>query len=128
MSNIKFKKSGDWTAFGGPSYGAVVDGVRSGAIQGEYVWTGGGCRSQGRKTKHYRVCLYVPGGVKTVGTSFSLSGAQEIVRRAVASVGYRAVRQPNGQFSVFNRDGVKQFESDSFIAVTSKYPAVLANS
>lgn len=118
MTTIKFEKHGDWSSFSGPDYGIKVDGLLCGTIGGGYCWKGGGCRSQGRKTRDYTVI--VKG--KRVGHVYTLDRAKEIARRAVASVGYTTRLQPSGVVAVFDPQGVKVYETDSYYAVAAKFP------
>lgn len=118
-STITFKKSGNWTSFSGPSYDIKADALRLGSIIGGYCWTGGGCRSQGRKTRDYTV--FVNGC--HVGHVFTLERAKEIARRAAASIGYTTALQPNGTIAVFDTAGSKVYETDSYYSVAAKYPS-----
>jgi len=119
-STITFKKSGKWDSFSGPSYDIKDETARRfGSIIGGYCQTGGGCRSQGRKTRDYTV--FVNGC--HVGHVFTLERAKEIARRAVASIGYKTSRRADGDIEVFDTAGVLVYECDSYYSVEAKFPS-----
>lgn len=118
-STVTFTKSGKWDSFSGPSYDVRSGNLRIGSIIGGYCWKGGGCRSQGRKTRDYTV--FVNGS--HVGHVFTLESAKEIARRATDSIGYTTSLQPNGTIAVFNAEGAKVYEADWYYSIAAKYPS-----
>lgn len=127
MSNkITFEKSGDWKPYTGPRYTAIVGGARAGVtIYGDYCSVGGSLRSQGRKTRFYAVWARTGDFSRRVGDSSSLKGAQEIARRAIASIGCTIERQADNTFAVLDARGNKVYEAGSFVAVAHKFPAAI---
>jgi hypothetical protein len=125
-STIAFEKSGQWTSFCGPIYTVVADGQQSRVtIYGAYCHPNVGHRC--RKTKHYTVLSRCGGhyASEEIGSSFTLKGAQEIARRAVASIGYTTKPQDDGTIAVFDASGVKVYEATSYYTVRAKFPSAL---
>jgi hypothetical protein len=114
---VTFTKHGDWSAFSGPTYTIAEEQTVS--IIGGFFQRHQGGHGRGLKTRCYSVFC---GGAE-VGTATRLAKAKEIAKRAVASVGFRTVRQADGTLAVLDRGGVKQFEAVSNYVIQSRFPA-----